>query len=84
MKYLHSNKTADLEEAINYHRMLLASTPNSYKDEVNMASNLQLAFLRSGREEITREIHRYLPKVSFKDTPDRRPTQDCSGYLATL
>jgi hypothetical protein len=32
--------------------MLLASTPKTYKDEVNMASNLQLAFLRSGREEL--------------------------------
>ena len=52
MKYLHSNETADLEEAINCHRMLLSSTPNNYKDEVNMGSNLQLAFVQSGREEL--------------------------------
>jgi tetratricopeptide (TPR) repeat protein len=52
MKYLHSNESADLEEAINYHRMLLSSTPNTYRDEVDMASNLQLSFMRSGREEL--------------------------------
>ncbi|KAH8996333.1 CHAT domain-containing protein, partial [Lactarius akahatsu] len=52
MKFLRTNETADLEEAINHHRMLLSSTPNTYKDEVDMAKNLQLAFLRSGRGEL--------------------------------
>ena len=52
MKYSHSNETADLEEAINYHQMLLSSTSNTFKDEVNMASNLQLAFMQNGREEL--------------------------------
>lgn len=51
-KYSHSNETADLEEAINCHQMLLSSIPNTYKDEVDMASNLQLAFMRNGREEL--------------------------------
>ncbi|KAI9465714.1 CHAT domain-containing protein [Lactarius psammicola] len=52
MKYQRSNETADLEEAINYHRMLLSSTSITYEDEVNMAGNLLLAFRRSGREEL--------------------------------
>ncbi|KAH9048443.1 CHAT domain-containing protein [Lactarius hengduanensis] len=52
MKFSRTNETADLEEAINHHRMLLSSTPNTYKDEVDMARNLQLAFLRSGRGEL--------------------------------
>lgn len=51
-KYSHSGETVDLEEAINYHQMFLSSTPNTYKDEVDMANNLQLAFVRSGREEL--------------------------------
>ena len=65
IKYSHSNETADLEEAINYHRRLLSSTPNSYKDEVYMASNLRLAFMQSGREELLEksiDICRYVLK----------------------
>ncbi|KAH9006571.1 CHAT domain-containing protein [Lactarius hatsudake] len=42
----------NLEEVINYHRMLISSTPNTYKDEVDVARNLQLAFLRGGRGEL--------------------------------
>ncbi|KAF8273444.1 CHAT domain-containing protein [Lactarius quietus] len=52
MKYSHSKETSDLEEAIKYHQILLSSTPNTYKEQVDMANNLQLAFAQSGREEL--------------------------------
>jgi len=51
-KYAHSNSLADLEESIKCRKILLSSTPNTHRDAIDMASSIQLVFMRSGQEEL--------------------------------
>ncbi|KAI0249199.1 hypothetical protein BJV78DRAFT_712607 [Lactifluus subvellereus] len=51
-KFARSDDLTDLEKVIEYSQMILPSAPNAHKDTIDIASNLQLAFMRSGREEL--------------------------------
>ena len=51
-KYAHSNDLTDLEKVIKSHQAILPSAPNAHRDTIDRASNLLLAFVRSGREEL--------------------------------
>ncbi|KAH9996702.1 CHAT domain-containing protein, partial [Russula compacta] len=52
IKFGRSSNLADLEEVTKSRQVLLSLAPNNHREVVDFAQDLQLAYMRSGREEL--------------------------------